>query len=506
MRKALLLALSALTGICIGGILAFVAPAGSVVDSWLAYGTILALACVGLALAWRSLGGGRSLAWMLVLTFGLRLAIGAALQTMLPSYGNRSEPELKGYLFYDAFARDRAAWKLAQSNQPLAAAFSGEYADQDQYGGLLAISASVYRLLSPHAQRPLLTVLLGSFFYALGLPFLIAAIRSRWGKFAALAAGWIYALYPQSVLLGASQMREPFLMGAIGLAVWAVIVFPQKKWISLGTLAGCAAWMAVINARIAIAASGVLLVWLALDQVNNLSPRLRRWSWLILILAGAGIAFGSWNWLSGSGTWDIQLLQVGSGMVDKRLEELPTALRLPFVIAYGVAQPVLPAAIADITLPLRQTISILWAVGWYVLAPVLVFAFFAVWRAQPDSDRRVLVWLALSALLWTLLSAVRGGGDQWDNPRYRALFLPWMGLLAGWAWQWARERHNPWLGRIYLVSLVFIAAFMAWYLSRYAHWFGGLQFWFVVAGVVILSTAILAGGWWHDRSLTRHRE
>ncbi|GAP13937.1 hypothetical protein LARV_01696 [Longilinea arvoryzae] len=506
MRDKLALIFSAIFGLLIGGILAFAAPAGSFFMSWLAYGLLSALTCAVLALAWRDLGGGRSLAWMILLAFGLRIAAGAALQAALPQYGNASEPERNGYLFYDAYARDQAAWDLARSDQPLAAAFSGDYTDQDQYGGLLAISAAVYRLLSPDARRPLLTVLLGAFGYTLGLPFLATAIRKRWWNFAALVAGWIYALYPQSILLGASQMREPFLMGAIALATWAVVVFTEKKWVSIGALAGCLAWMGLVNSRIAIAAGGVLLVWLALEQLKNLPVRLRRWSWLILLLAGAVVAVGSWEWLSGSGTWDIQLLQVGSGMVDKRLGELPMALRLPFVIAYGVAQPVLPAAVADVTVPLRQAISILWAVGWYALAPLLVFGLFIVWRAQPETDQRVLVWLALSAMLWTFISAARGGGDQWDNPRYRTLFLPWMALLAGWAWQWARERHNPWLWRTYAVALIFMAAFMLWYLGRYAHWFGGLYFWYVVAGVVLLSAAILVGGWWRDRSLTRHRE
>ena len=193
-------------------------------------------------------------------------------------------------------------------------------------------------------------------------------------------------------------------------------------------------------------------------------------------------------------------------MVDKRLGELPEVLRLPFVLAYGVAQPVLPAAVADVTIPLRQAISILWAVGWYALAPLLLFALFAVWRARPTAERLVLVWLALAALLWTLLSALRGGGDQWDNPRYRTIFLPWMGLLAGWAWQWARERGNPWLGRVYALAAVFIGGFMLWYLGRYAGWFGGLPFWNVVVGVVLISAAIVAAGWWRDRSLTRRRE
>ena len=81
-----------------------------------------------------------------------------------------------------------------------------------------------------------------------------------------------------------------------------------------------------------------------------------------------------------------------------------------------------------------------------------------------------------------------------------------MGLLAGWAWQWARERGNLWLGRVYALAAVFIGGFTLWYLGRYARWFGGLPFWYVVAGVVLLGAAIVAAGWWRDRSLTHRRE
>lgn len=506
MKKSTLLLVSIGFGILTGGLLALAFPSGAWLRSWLAYGAVCVPACAALVLAWRGLGAGRGLAWMLVLAFGLRVVFGAALQALLPLHGNGSEPELHGYLFYDAYARDQAAWNLAQSGQSLAAAFDGEYADDDQYGGLLALSALVYRALSSDAERPLLTVMLGAFIYALGLPFLVAAIRTRWGEFSAAVAGWIYALYPQSLLLGASQMREPFLMGALALATWAVVRLTGKKWIAIGVLAALLAGAAMISWRIALAGSGVLLAWLVLEQAKRLGPRLQRWGWLALILAGVVIVFASWEWLTASGAWDIKLLQAGSGMVDKRLDELPEVLRLPFILAYGVAQPVLPAAVADATIPLRQTISILWAIGWYALAPLLLFALFAVWRAQPPAERLVLAWLALAALLWTLISALRGGADQWDNPRYRTIFLPWMGLLAGWAWQRAREQRTPWLGRVYALALVFIGGFTLWYLGRYAHWFGGLPFWSVVVGVMALGAAIIAVGWWRDRSLTHRRE
>ena len=164
MKKSTLLLVSIGFGILTGGLLALAFPSGAWLRSWLAYGAVCVPACAALALAWRELGAGRGLAWMLLLAFGLRVATGALLQAVLPLHGNGSEPELHGYLFYDAYARDQAAWTLAQSGQPLATAFGGKFADDDQYGGLLALSALVYRALSPDAVRPLLTVLLGAVF------------------------------------------------------------------------------------------------------------------------------------------------------------------------------------------------------------------------------------------------------------------------------------------------------------------------------------------------------
>ena len=46
-----------------------------------------------------------------------------------------------------------------------------------------------------------------------------------------------------------------------------------------------------------------------------------------------------------------------------------------------------------------------------------------------------------------MVAALNAGGDQWDNPRYRAILLVWQVILAAWAWEWARLRHDAWLWR-----------------------------------------------------------
>ncbi len=57
-------------------------------------------------------------AWMLVLAFILRLGLGVGLSQALPVFGYDEEVPNAGYIFYDAYHRDRQAWQLAQSGDP----------------------------------------------------------------------------------------------------------------------------------------------------------------------------------------------------------------------------------------------------------------------------------------------------------------------------------------------------------------------------------------------------
>src|SRR5690606_13707257 len=112
----------------------------------------------------------------------------------------------------DAYERDQQAWGLSQTNDPVWTAFTEEFRT-DQYGGLMALSALVYRVLSPTVHQPLIIMVLAAFVAAAGIPFLFRASKSLWGPVVSAAAVWVYTLYPESLLLGASQMREPFIMG-----------------------------------------------------------------------------------------------------------------------------------------------------------------------------------------------------------------------------------------------------------------------------------------------------
>ena len=79
--------------------------------------------------------------------------------------------------------------------------------------------------------------------------------------------------------------------------------------------------------------------------------------------------------------------------------------------------------------------------------------------------------LGLSLVVWLgiLIASYRGGGDQWDNPRYRAAFASLQIALLAWVWAAQRRRPDPWLGRALVASGLMIAWFVPWYLRRYLY-------------------------------------
>ena len=55
------------------------------------------------------------------------------------------------------------------------------------------------------------------------MPFFWRAARLAFGDQVALAAGWILALYPESLLLGSAAMREPYLITFSALVLWGFV-------------------------------------------------------------------------------------------------------------------------------------------------------------------------------------------------------------------------------------------------------------------------------------------
>jgi hypothetical protein len=112
--------------------------------------------------------------------------------------------------------------------------------------------------------------------------------------------------------------------------------------------------LALISSRVALAAGGVLVVWFYLEQ---LAPRSRRWQivgWAALAVGAMAILYFSWDWFRSSTQWDLILKEMNSGWVQKIVREAGQFIRLPFMVGYGLAQPVLPAAIAVPAIPLVE--------------------------------------------------------------------------------------------------------------------------------------------------------
>jgi hypothetical protein len=149
-------------------------------------------------------------------------------------------------------------------------------------------------------------------------------------------------------------------------------------------------------------------------------------------------------------------------------------LHSPLLMGYGVVQPFLPAALGDASGAAVWRLIAIWrAVGWTLILPFMVYApLRAMRRIDPRqrpgwSTSRLVLGLSLVVWIGILIAAYRGGGDQWDNPRYRAAFSGLQAVLVAWVLVAQRRRPDPWLRRA-VVGIGFILLwFLPWYLRRY---------------------------------------
>lgn len=465
--------------------------------------------------------------WIVVLAFAVRLLVGVSLHLGLPLYGHADEDDQAGYVFTDAHIRDDQAWKLASSDRPILDAFSRKFSS-DQYGGLLAFSAFVYRYLSPDAQRPLLLILLSALVAALGVPFLWLGTRQVFGEKVAYSAAWIFALYPESVLLGSSAMREPYLLTFSAMAFWGFVAWRGASTAHSASLRAPLSatvigllGMLLVSPAIALAHLILFAGWIFFTDARHSLSWKPVLIFALIFAAGLLILSASLNrsgqfdatsplrvvndWLRLAVKWDAYQLERSSGWVQKLFDEMPEWMRLPFVAVYGILQPVLPAAVFEPDNPFWQVIYIVRAAGWYLLLPMLIMSFGAGAGQGSGRKRNVILWLALLAWTWILLSALRGGGDTWDNPRYRAILFVWEAVLAGVVWVWWREMRNAWVGRVLACEAVFLLVFSQWYASRYFHWGGKLEFPIMITLIIVLWGIILGLGWRLDKTRARGR-
>ena len=486
---------------------------------WLAFSLVIFIGLMALVALWRWAGSAKTLAWIIALAFLLRLGTGIALTSLLPVYGSDTEQSRSGYIFTDSWRRDNDAWALAKSDHGVWEGLqTGEFFG-DQYGGMMTMSALAYRYLSPDIHRPVLIILIAALVSAMAIPLLWKAADTVWGTKVASPAAWILALYPDAVLFGSSQMREPFLITFIAMTIWGFVDWLKNHhgW-GWAWFAGGIAGLFLFSPGIALLALIVTAGWYWFSGEH------RRFSWWMAIAMGlvfiAGIFLVSsvlsettlsdnnpysvlTTWFKDASKWDLYLLTESSGMVQYLLGVLPKQLQTPFLIGYGIAQPVLPANLFEPTIPLSRIVGSLRAIGWYVLLPLLLYGFISAWKSPDPRERRVWLWFGVVIWFWIILVSLRAGADQWDNPRYRVIMLPWQALFAAQAWSYWRQSHDRWLPRIIVVELSFVVVFSLWYLGRYYRVLPKFNFLAYVAFLLVFGVAILAGDVFYERHRRR---
>jgi hypothetical protein len=482
---------------------------------WLAFSLVILLGLMILVALWRWAGGTRTLGWIIALAFLFRVATGVALTTLLPVYGTGSEQQKAGYIFTDSWRRDNDAWALAKSDHTVWQGFQDSEFVGDQYGGMMAMSASVYRYLSPDVHRPTLIILIAALVSAVAIPFLWKAAGASWGVKIAVPAAWILAVYPESILLGSSQMREPFLITFVAMTIWGFVDWFKNHrrtgwaWLAAGILG-----LLLFSPSIALLALIVLAGWYWFSGDH------RRISWWLIAVIGVVFVFGVFlissvlgqstlsasdpysvitTWFYDASKWDLYLLTQSSGIVQYLLGVLPKPLHVPFLIGYGITQPLLPANLFEPTIVMSRIIGSVRSIGWYVLIPLLVYGLIAAWKLPDPRERRVWLWLGFVIWIWIVLVSTRAGADQWDNPRYRVIMLPWQALFAAYAWAFWREIRDRWLPRIVAVEIVFLVVFSLWYAGRYYHVVPKYNFLAYAAFLLAAGVAIMVGDVLYER-------
>jgi len=455
------------------------------------------------------------LIWLLLGAVALRIALGVFWFIALPLWGYNTDAEASGYVMSDAFQRDTVAWELAQSGRPLSDAF-GAYPAVDQYGGMLFFSAAIYRFLGGEAHHPLMLVILTAVASSLAVLFTWAFVRRLWGDRAAKVAVWFFAFYPDAALLGSSQMREALTMTLAASAVYGLVLTLQERtWRGGFWLIGAL----LLSIPLSPAFTMLLVFVLFMSGVFMLNQRwLRDWRlWTtagaLLIIGLAGLWFfgaqlsqGNMSnpivvlqyWIERTGIWQTILSHQASGWIYKLFKNTPAELFKWIVLVYGSVQPFLPAALIASGNWLWRIVAIWRALGWTLLLPILLYA-------PIRSMRKPRQWLILgvSFAVWVVIFAAsfRSGGDQWDNPRYRAAFACLQIALAAWVWVDRQRSADPWLRRILVSAGLVILWFLPWYLHRYTAFTWPVLDVFKVFGLGLSSSVLyLMWDWVRTRS------
>jgi hypothetical protein len=469
-----------------GLVLAISDGIGLTAQAWMAYAILTATSLFLIFVIWRFVEGDEAPAWLFaaaLLALLLRLGVGVALYRALPQYGYGEKAEDAGYVYWDAYKRDGDAYGRGRGDSPLVSAFT-DPKRSDQYGGLLFISAGIYRYLGGEEHRPLLPVTLLAGISSMAVILSWGIGKRLFNLSVAKGSAWITVLYPEAILLGASQMREPFLITAFAASVYGYFLLrdgERLKGFSWILISIAVLTLPVSPAFVAVILITLLLTWLW--DYRKLSGRAGLIIALALmtLLVAAYFATRAWSaleaiegtplqiiraWLGNAvAGWRVTRVTEQSVWLDTLLTDTPDALQLPFLVIFGVVQPFLPAALVAPGSILWKSIAIWRSLGWFMILPLLVYATYASIRRL--GWRHIGTFLALFVWVTALGASYRAPSYQWDNPRYRAAFLAIQAVVVAWAWWHGRESKDPWLRHISLIFGVDTLVFTYWYLGRY---------------------------------------
>lgn len=487
-------------------LLAWVSTGFADLHGWPSLVAVLLLGLLEIALVWRLIETDVPPDWLLslvLLAALLRLALGAFWFVALPQWGYDTEVQRAGYIMEDALHRDDVSWELSQSGKPLYYAFQ-YYSHTDQYGGLLFHNAAVFRYLGPDVHYPLLTVAVSAAVSSLAVALVWAASKRIWDESTAKLAAWMLALYPEAMLLGSSQMREAFTISLTIAAMYLMLRYwKQRDW---RVLIGLALLIMVsLGFSPAYTIVLALIMGLLLVALNDLSwlKRIKPWLLAISVLVLLGIALGVFI-LNIEVFFDPEyqnyMTELASGKVQAIFERTPDWLHVPFIVVYGVFRPLLPAALAATGNPLWQCIAIWRALGWTALLFLLFYATFLALRRKPVFD--ILAVLLVVNWLTVVQVSYRGGGDMWDNPRYRVSIAAMQVMLAAWALTRQRQTQDPWLRRTLGVAVSIMAWFLVWYIDRKIIDFGWPFEWIpqLILGGLLTGLLYVLWDWWRGKT------
>jgi hypothetical protein len=190
----------------------------------------------------------------------------------------------------------------------------------------------------------------------------------------------------------------------------------------------------------------------------------RSWGALEGISGSLWQIFIGW-WEHTGGAWRVNLVTDQSLNLDVLLLRLPDWVHIPFLVVFGLAQPFLPAAIVAPGAPIWRVIGIFRSMGWFLVLPFLLYA--PIYAIRKMGWRHIATYLSIYVWITALVASYRAPSYQWDNPRYRVVYLVIQAALIGWLWVKREEERNPWVVRLGWSVLGFCLIVTHWYLGRF---------------------------------------